>query len=235
MDALIQDFRCGVRQLFSGRGSSIVAVLTLALGIGVTTAVLSVIDATILRPLPYPEPEQLVDVYFEEVLADGTAQSPSPSMEDMRLVEAADDLFSIVAGYGTVAGGRRIAEGPEPELIAVEYFTENYLSMYGVTPTLGRGFSTEDMDHGAPLVALLGYGYWQRRYGGRADVIGQRSAWTPTWQRSSVCSQHRLAARRRSSRRCGYRSRISRDEALDESRSTRGCDAASRSTRRATD
>ena len=123
-----------MRQLFRGRGSSIVAVLTLALGIGVTTAVLSVIDATMLPPLPYPDPEQLVDVHVEEIQADGEAVSPSPSMDDMRFVERADDLFSIVAGYGTVAGGRRLAEGPEPELISVEYFTENYLSMYGVTP-----------------------------------------------------------------------------------------------------
>ena len=62
MDALIQDIRYGIRQLFRQRGSSIVAVLTLALGIGVSTAIFSVIDATMLRPLPYPDPEQLVSV-----------------------------------------------------------------------------------------------------------------------------------------------------------------------------
>ena len=78
----------------------------------------------------------------------------------------------MVAGYGTVPRGR-IAEGPEPEHIDVEYFTENYLSLYSVTPRLGRGFSREDMDPGAPLVALLGYGYWQRRFGGQEDVIGK--------------------------------------------------------------
>jgi predicted permease len=172
MDALIQDIRYGIRQLFRQRGSSIVSVATLALGIGVSTAVLSVIDATLLRPLPYPAPEQLVTVYPEEVDAGGQASLPSPAMEDMRTWQAADDVFSAVAGVGQASRGR-IADGPEPERIAVQHFTEDYLPMHGVTPVLGRGFSREDTTEAAPLVALLGYGYWQRRYGGRPDVVGQ--------------------------------------------------------------
>src|SRR5687768_7135675 len=84
MDALVQDIRYGIRQLFRQGGSSVVAVLTLALGIGVSTAIFSVIDATMLRPLPYPDPEQLVEIYPEEVQHDGQLASPSPSMEDMR-------------------------------------------------------------------------------------------------------------------------------------------------------
>ena len=172
MDSLIQDIRYGIRQLLRQRGSSIVSVATLALGIGVSTAVLSVIDATMLRPLPYPDPGQLVDVRVEEVTPDGQVQSPASSMEDMRTWQAATDVFSAVAGVGQASRGR-IADGPEPERIAVQHFTEDYLSMHGVTPIAGRGFSREDTNEGAPLVALLGYGYWQKRYGGRSDVIGQ--------------------------------------------------------------
>jgi len=172
MDALIQDLRYGIRQLFRQRGSSIVAVLTLALGIGVSTAIFSVIDATMLRPLPYPHPEQLVTVGVEEVQPDGEIVRPASSMEDMRAWQAAQDVFSAVAGVGSAFRGR-IADGPEPERIEVQHFTEDYLSMHGVTPSIGRGFSREDTNPGSAPVALLGYGYWQSRFGGRADVIGE--------------------------------------------------------------
>jgi putative ABC transport system permease protein len=172
MDALIQDVRYGFRQLFRQRGSSIVAVLTLALGIGVSTAIFSVIDAALLRPLPYPDPEQLVSLYPEEVGPDGKASSPTPSMEDMRAWQSATDVFSAVAGHNSAFRGR-IAEGPQPERISVLHFTEDYLAIHGVAPIVGRGFVRGDCDPGSPLVALLGYGYWQRQYGGRPEAVGE--------------------------------------------------------------
>jgi putative ABC transport system permease protein len=172
IDALILDVRYGMRQLFRQRGSTIVAVLTLALGIGMSSAIFSVIDATLLRPLPYPDPEQLVRVMPEEVQNDGRISLPSPSMEDMRSWQAADDVFSAVAGWGGAFRGR-IADGPQPERVQVLQFTESYLSIHGVTPMLGRDFTREDTEPGSALVALLGYGYWQSHYGGRQDVLGE--------------------------------------------------------------
>ncbi|HSC29183.1 MAG TPA: ABC transporter permease [Vicinamibacterales bacterium] len=172
MDALIQDIRYGIRQLFRQRGSSLVAVLTLALGIGVSSAIFSLIDATMLRPLPYPDPWQLVTLGPEEGRPDGRVSRPTPSMEDLRTWQAASDVFTAVAGSGSAFRGR-IVEGPEPERIQVQHFTEDYLSMHGVAPLIGRDFVREDCDVGAPLVALLGYGYWQSHYGGRQDVIGE--------------------------------------------------------------
>ncbi|HUR19476.1 MAG TPA: ADOP family duplicated permease, partial [Vicinamibacterales bacterium] len=172
MDTLRQDVRYGTRQLFRQRGSSLVAVVTLALGIGVSTAIFSVIDATMLRPLPYPNPEQLVTVSPEETMPDGKVSRATASMEDMRAWQKSTDVFSFVAGSGSAFRGR-IVEGAEPERIQVSHFTEDYLPMHGVTPLMGRNFTREDTEAGAPLVALLGYGYWQSRYGGREDVIGQ--------------------------------------------------------------
>ena len=172
MDALLQDIRYGVRQLFRQRGSSVVAIATLALGIGVSTAIFSVIDATMLRPLPYPDPEQLVSVGVEELRPNAQWGRPTASMQDMRDWQQATDVVSQVAGWGSAFRGR-IAEGPEPERIRVAHFTEDYLPMHGVTPILGRGFTREDTEYGAPLVALLGYGYWQSRFDGKTDVIGQ--------------------------------------------------------------
>jgi putative ABC transport system permease protein len=172
MDALLKDMGYGFRQLLRQRGSSLVAVVTLALGIGVSTAIFSVIDSTLLRPLPYPHPEQLVTVYPEETMPDGRVSRATASMEDMRTWQKSDDLFSLVAGVGSAFRGR-VVEGAEPERVEVSHFTEDYLAMHGVTPAVGRDFTRQDADPGSPLVALLGYGYWQSRYGGREDIVGQ--------------------------------------------------------------
>lgn len=172
MDALLQDLRSGARQLFRQRGSSLVAIVTLALGIGVSTAIFSVIDATMLRPLPYPDPEQLVEIDVAQRRSNGEWSSLTASMEDLRAWQAASDVVTHVAGYGTAFRGR-IADGAEPERLPVMHFTEDYLRMYGVAPILGRGFTRDDVEFGAPLVALIGYGYWQSRFGGQNDVIGQ--------------------------------------------------------------
>lgn len=172
MDTLRQDVRYGFRQLFRQRGSAVVAIVTLALGIGASTAIFSVVDATMLRPLPYPNPEELVTVGVEEDRPNGTTGRPTPAMEDMRFWQQATDVFSMVAGYGSAFGGQ-IADGPEPERITVQRYTEDYLRLHGVAPLLGRDFTRADTEPGAPIVALLGYGYWQSRFAGRDDVLGQ--------------------------------------------------------------
>ncbi len=172
MEVLIQDVRYAVRQLLRQPGTSIVQALTLALGIGASTAIFSVVDAAMLRPLPYPSPEQLVVVDVEITPPDGRPYRPTPSMADMRLWQQADAVFSAVAGSGQAFRGR-IVDGPELARIEVSQFTEAYLSMHGVTPLLGRDFTREDTEFDAPAVALLGYGYWQSRYAGRRDVIGE--------------------------------------------------------------
>ena len=172
MDTLLQDIRYGVRQLGRHRGSSIVAILTLALGFGASTAIFSVVDAAMLRPLPYPDPEQLVAVRVEIKQPDGRTSSPTTSMADVRLWQQATDVFSKVAGWGSAFGGR-IVDGPEPQRIRVSQFTEDYLALHGVRPLIGRDFTREDTQFGAPAVALLGYGYWQSRYGGRREVIAE--------------------------------------------------------------
>lgn len=171
MDTLLLDIRYGVRQLLRQPGSSIVATLTLALGMGASTAIFSVVDATMLRPLPYPDPDRLVTIEVE-VDDRGERYSPTPSMADLRAWQAADDIFMEVAGSGSAFRGR-ITDGAAPERIQVRHFTEDYLPMLGVTPIMGRGFTRDDMNSGAPPVALLGYGYWQTRYSGRADVLGE--------------------------------------------------------------
>ena len=172
MQVLLRDVRYAIRRQLHQRGTSIVGALTLALGIGASTAIFSVVDAAMLRPLPYPHPEQLVRVGVEITQPDGRSSQPTPSMADMRLWQQADAVFSAVAGWGRAFRGR-IVDGPEPARIELSQFSEAYLSMHGVTPLFGRDFTREDTEFGAPAVALLGYGYWQSRYAGRRDVIGE--------------------------------------------------------------
>src|SRR5262245_52889877 len=158
MDGLLQDLRYGFRQLLRQRGSSLVAVITLALGIGVSTALFSIIDATMLRPLPYPDPEQLVSVNPEETMPDGRGSRPTASMEDIRNGQKSGDACSPVAGYASAFRGR-VVECETPVRIAVRHYTEDYLPMHGVPPLIGRNFTRDDTAPGSPLVALLGYGY----------------------------------------------------------------------------
>ena len=172
MDTFLQDVRYSTRQLWRQRGSSLVAIVTLALGIGVSTAIFSVVDATMLRPLPFPNPEQLVDLNPEELMPDGRVSRATPSIEDMRHWQESRDVFSHVASVGSSFRGR-IVEGAEPERVQVAHFTEDYLPMHNVTPLIGRTFAREETEYGAPLVALISYGYWQSRYAGRQDIVGQ--------------------------------------------------------------
>jgi predicted permease len=172
VDTLLQDIRYSLRQLILQRGSSTIAVLTLALGIGVSTAILSVIDVAILRPLPYPNPEQLVSVGVEISEPGGRVFQPTESMDDMRHWQESTDVFSSVAGWGRAFRGR-VVDGPSPERVEVFQITEEYLTMHGVKPFIGRDFTLEDTRIESPAVAMLGYGYWQNRYGGRREVIGE--------------------------------------------------------------
>jgi putative ABC transport system permease protein len=172
MDGFRQDIRHGWRQLLRQRGASAIAVLTLALGIGASTAIFSVVDAALLRPLPYPHPEQLVEVQVEISGPDGRTSRPTTSMADLRRWQQATDIFTNLAGYGRAFRGH-ILEGPKPERLQTAQVTEDYLPMYGVTPVLGRLFTRADVEYGAPSVVMLGYAYWQSHDGGRTDVVGQ--------------------------------------------------------------
>jgi predicted permease len=172
LDDARQDIRIACRRLTKDRAATLISMVTLAVGIGVSSALFSVIDATMLRPLPYPNSDQLVEVMVEEDEPDGKTWRPTPSMNDMRLWQAADDVFTTVAGWGGAFRGR-IVDGPQPQRLPVQHFTEGYLTLHGVTPLLGRDFVRDDCLPGSPVVALLGYGYWQSEYGGRLDVLGE--------------------------------------------------------------
>lgn len=173
LETILQDVKYGSRQLRTNPSFSLVAVLTLALGIGVSTAMFSVIDSALLRPLPYPNPEQLVTIDVEETRPDGQTSRYGPSMADIR---AWREVTGIVAqaGMGRVSGFvPLIVETGAPQRLTVGEASEGFLETYGIVPILGRGIQLEDTRQGAPAVALLGHAFWQREFGGDRGVLGR--------------------------------------------------------------
>jgi putative ABC transport system permease protein len=172
METVIQDARYGLRLLWTQRIFSLVAILTLALGIGMSTAVFSVIDAAMLRPLPYPHPEQLVNVSIEEPQTDGRKLRLAPSGDDVTAMRASGRVFADLAFWRNIFVPP-IAEGPQPERLRGMEINDEYLGVYGASPIIGRGIERADTQPDAPDVMLLGYDYWQTHFGGKPDVLGR--------------------------------------------------------------
>jgi predicted permease len=164
---LWQDLRFGVRMLMKKPGFTLIAVLTLSLGIGANTAIFSVVNALLLRPLPYRQPEQLVKVFRTQ--PDPT-QGMLPSIWSYPRLEMLRDLnqsFAEVVGFNQ--SPYNLTGTDAPERLQMEMVSDSYFALLGVNTIVGRSFTKED----AGEVALLGYGLWQRRYSSDAQVIGK--------------------------------------------------------------
>ena len=170
---LWQDLRFGARMLMMRPGFTLIAVITLALGIGANTAIFSVVNAVLLKPLPYPESEQLMMIYGE---------FPALNTSQMRLslpeyVDFRQQTRSFAAsGVMDSSGSANLApqEGDEPERVERSMFTPEMFAVLHVAPLLGRVFTPEEAQEGRDDVVVLSHGLWQRRFAGKADVIGQK-------------------------------------------------------------
>ena len=166
LESLTQDIRFGVRMLAKHKAFTGVAVLTLALGIGANTAIFSVVNELLLRPLPYRDAERIVMLW--EVSPEGRHQNTT-SRTNFRAWRSQSTSYENVAAF-TDQRFNLTGDG-EPEELSVQMATPELFKVLGVDPILGRTFLPED-DGKAP-VAVLSYGLWQRRFGGQASVIGQ--------------------------------------------------------------
>jgi predicted permease len=171
METVWQDVRYSVRLLARQRGFALVAILTLALGIGASTAIFSVIDAAMLHPLPFPHPEQLVRVSVEIVQPTGRIARLSPSYNDM-VAWQSTGVFSSMAMWGSRFPGP-VVEGETPERVTAGEMTIDYLAVFGATVAFGRPFNADDMAPNAPPVVLVSDAYWRSHFGGDRDVIGR--------------------------------------------------------------
>ena len=171
MRILWQDLRYGVRTLLRQPGFASVALVTLALGIGANTAIFSVVNGVLLRPLPYPEPERLVRLCEKET----DAATPSERLE----VAPANFLdwrrqsrtLAEIAAWGEEEQALAGRERAEP--VRAAFVTANFFAVLGVRPLHGRAFTPEEDQPGRETVALLGHGLWQRRFGGDPRLVGQ--------------------------------------------------------------
>ena len=161
-----RDVHHAFRLLRRSPGFTAAAVVTLGLGIGVNTALFSVIKAVILRPLPYADPARIVAVWEMNDPENFTHLS----MREILSYGAESASLEQLAGYTET--NANLTGGTEPERIRAAAVTGNIFATLGVGPLLGRGFAPRDNDPGAPLVVMLGHDVWQRRFSG-ADVIGQ--------------------------------------------------------------
>ena len=169
MDDLWMNLRYAMRRLARSPLFTAVAVLSLALGIGANTAIFSIVNAVVLRDLPYEDPESLVDVY---VSMQGFSHGPLSFPDEQDLRRDARDVFADVAGSAFSLVQADVDGGAE--MLPAEGVTGNYFAMTGVRPAAGRLFTDEDhVAKGAHPVVVLGHGFWQRRYGGDPAVVGR--------------------------------------------------------------
>ena len=166
---LIQDLRYAARAAWRDRGFSLVAVLTLALGIGANTALFTIVNAVLLEPLPFKQPEQLVRVtadFAGQKVAD--AGLSIPELFDLQR----SGLFDQIAGVWPVSAN--LTETDEPERVETALVDANYFAMLGVGAQLGRVFDESDRIPGITEVAVISDGIWKRRFGSDPHVLGKR-------------------------------------------------------------
>jgi putative ABC transport system permease protein len=169
MQTLWQDLRYGARMLLRKPGFTLIAVLTLALGIGATTAIFSVVNTVVLRPLPYPEPDRLAMVWMNNKRINVAEDWHSwPNYIDYR---DQNKVFESIAAFNN-RSFNLTGEG-EPVRVVGAWGTANLFPTLGVNPILGRGFTVEEEEQGKGSVVVLGYGLWQRQFGGDPQVVGK--------------------------------------------------------------
>src|SRR3954467_647156 len=167
-DTFLQDLRYGVRMLAKSPGFAVIAILTLALGIGANTAIFSVVNGVLLNPLPFPHPEQIVSL-FTEMPNFKNGSISYPNFLDWRRMNRS---FSAIAAYRQ--HGFNLAGNGAPERLHGEMISAGFFEILGVNPIMGRTFSADEDHLGANPTVMITEGLWQRKFGGRKDIIGQR-------------------------------------------------------------
>jgi putative ABC transport system permease protein len=168
---MIADLKYALRMLVKAPVFAVIAILTLALGIGANSAIFSVIDTVLLRPLAFPNPEQIVMIWSNNLKSepDGRYTSSFPNFHDYREQSRSFVAMSAYAGAGTVLTGA--GEATELNGVATD---GDFFGALGVKPMLGRGFTAEESKVGAPNVVVLGHSIWQRAFGSNPAIVGQQ-------------------------------------------------------------
>jgi putative ABC transport system permease protein len=173
-DEMFQDLRFGLRMLLKHKGFTAIAILTLSLGIGANTAIFSIVNSVLLRPLPFDEPERLM--WFEGWSGNDKSQGVTPA--DFLDYREQCQSFTQIAASVSDGIAMNLSGGGEPERLKGGYVTANYLDVFGVKPALGRTFAAEEGLEGINMeggdrVVVLSHALWQRRFGADPAIINQ--------------------------------------------------------------
>jgi putative ABC transport system permease protein len=167
---MIRDLRYGIRVLLKNPGFTLIAVFTLALGIGANTAIFSVVNAVLIKPLPYSEPDRIVMLWsINEGLKLNLPLGPLPV--DLGEWRRQSGTFEQIAALRLETAD--LSEDGDPERVAGVEVTANFFAVMGVQPQLGREFSLEEEQPGRDKVAIISHDLWRRRFGGEANIIGR--------------------------------------------------------------
>ena len=172
METLMQDVRYGARMLLKNPGLMFIAVITLGLGIGANTAIFSMVDSLLLRPLPLQDPERIAVLAMQQKNGGVQPQFSIPDYQDIQ--KQTSESFSGLAAYLFGLDGLS-SEGAKPERIMTSYVSGNFFSMLGLKPALGRFIlPSEGETLGADPVMVISYAYWKTHFGGDAAIVGRK-------------------------------------------------------------
>lgn len=169
-EALVQDVRYAMRLFVSHRAFSVVAVVTLALGIGANTAIFSVVNGVLLEPLPFAGSDRIVTVW-EDFSAQGGPEQEWIEIPNLFEWKAETDLFETMVAYG--GGAANLTGRGEPQRVSQLAVSHDFFATFAVAPALGRDFTPTDDAPGAAAVTILSDGFWRREFAGDAAVVGQ--------------------------------------------------------------
>src|SRR6266850_2354037 len=169
IEDLWQDSRFSLRSLLKRPGFTAIALLALALGIGANTAIFSLVNAVILQPLPYRDPDRLISVYGTRNRSTQGSVGPTDFLD----YRSQNKTFEQFAASGSMILPMNLTGSGEPERLNASIITGNYFDTFGVRPALGRGFSLENEKTGQDHVTVLSHAFWQTRFGGDPNIVNK--------------------------------------------------------------
>jgi putative ABC transport system permease protein len=168
METFAADLRYALRTMRRNPSFTAIALAALAIGIGANTAIFTVVDAVLLQPLPYPQPDRLMKLGRQYRTGVGYSNSIPKYM-----MWRQNDVFEAMTVYDFGALAMNLGSGNPPEQVKAVHVSADYFKVFGVAPIAGRTFSpTEDLPHG-PAVAVISFGAWQSHFGGDRQIVGR--------------------------------------------------------------
>src|SRR5581483_5732211 len=170
MDSIFQDLRFGIRTLFKSPGFTIVALITLALGIGANSAIFSVINGVLLKPLPYPNPQSIVLINGAPIFPPDSGELKSEALMQWR---GRAHSFEQIGAYGILSNGVNVTGGSEAERVTATEVDPNFFRALGVQPLFGRTFNDDEHQAGKNHVAVISHKLWMTRFGSDPKIVGK--------------------------------------------------------------